>query len=89
MPHQQYISSKRGTQLVGALLCVVLVAVSLVTSAVWSAPAEAQQNIERLVVWDRVQEDSLLDDAKVWKFRQSTNAQNDIGTATAADPAFD
>ena len=89
MPHQQYISTSKLTALAGALLCVVLVAVTLVTAAAWSPAADAQANIERLVVWDRTQADSLLDDSKVWQFSQSTSAQNDIGSATAADPAFD
>ena len=75
------------TLLSRALLLVTLLAASLVSLPLASAPANAQGGVEYLEVWGI--SGGIVDNPKQWKFRQSTSAGNDLGSASAASPALD
>ena len=77
-------SRRRG--FIRALVLVALVAASLITVPA-SAPEAEAQGVELLEVWGV--SGGSIDDPKEWKFRQSTSAANDLGSASAAAPSLD
>ena len=70
-----------------ALVLTALIAASLVTSPFGAVPAQAQAGTQSLEVWGI--NGGIVNIPKTWKFRQSTSAGNDLGSASAADPALD
>lgn len=70
-----------------ALVLISLLAASLVSLPLGAPAANAQDGVESLEVWGI--SGGVVDNPKRWKFRQSTSAGNDLGTASAAAPSLD
>ena len=84
-------NNRAASTIVGRLLLVVMVlAVTLVAAPPVASPnagALVQAGPVSLEVWGIT--DGIVNNPKQWKFRQSTSAANDLGSAGAADPALD
>lgn len=86
MPQQPHNSNRVAVAL-RSLIAVLLLAATLVSISAETRPAEAQETeLERLQFWG--QGKGILDDSKIWKYRQSVEG-DDLGSAAAADPDLD
>lgn len=81
-PHH---SSSPLTVFTRALVLVSVLAASLVSLPI-GAPVADAQGVESLEVWGI--SGGIIDNPKQWKFRQSTSAANDLGSASAAAPGL-